>query len=120
MSYLKRLGKFILISGICIIVLGIILNTLYFFDIISSNIYNIMKLIIVLGTLFVNALLFGKNSKENGFILGLKLGAIYLVFMIIVKLVVSSSFDKRTFLYSLIILLVTSIGSFSGIRKKKK
>ena len=43
MNYLKKIGKILLITFISIVILGLILNTLYYFDIISNNIYNITR-----------------------------------------------------------------------------
>ena len=120
MSYLKRLGKILLSTFISIVALGFLLNVLYYFDIIEGNIYNIMKMIIVLICLFVNAFLLGKESLRHGIVEGLKLGAILLLIMIILKMITSSVFDIRTFIYSLIILLTTSVGAVISINKKEK
>lgn len=120
MNYLKRLGKVILFTLLSIIILGLLLNTLYYFDIISNNIYNIMKMIIVLTTLFINALILGKNTDKYGILEGLKLGAIFILIMIIIKIITNSTFDIRTFIYSIIIILTTSIGSIIGINKLQK
>ncbi len=120
MNYLKKIGKILLITFISIVILGLILNTLYYFDIISNNIYNIMKMIIVLLVLFISAFLLGKSSSKYGLVEGLKLGAIFLLIMIILKVINSSAFDIRTFIYSIIILLTTSIGAVIGINKKEK
>lgn len=118
MSYLKRLGKILLSTFISIVALGFLLNVLYYFDIIEGNIYNIMKMIIVLICLFVNAFLLGKESLRHGIVEGLKLGAIFLIIMIIIKLITNSSFDIRTLIYSLIILLTSSVGAVIGIKNK--
>ena len=120
MNYLKRLGKVILFTLLSIIILGLLLNTLYYFDIISNNIYNIMKMFIVLTTLFINALILGKNTDKYGILEGLKLGAIFILIMIIIKIITNSTFDIRTFIYSIIIILTTSIGSIIGINKLQK
>ena len=120
MNYLKKLGKFLLIIFSSILILGLLLNTLYYFDIVNNNIYNIMKMLIVLITLFVSALFFGKSSLKYGFVEGLKLGAIFLLVMIILKLITNSDFDIRTGIYSIIILLTTSVGAIIGINKKEK
>ena len=120
MQYLKKIGKFILFTLISIILLGLMLNALYYFDIISNNVYNIMKMVIILVILFINSLLLGKSSSKYGIVEGLKLGAIFLLFMVIIKLIIKSPFDIRTFIYSIIILLTTSIGAVIGINKKTK
>ncbi len=119
MNYLKRLGKIIVTTILSIIILGFILTTLYYFDIISNNIYNIMKMVIVLLSLFINAFFLGKNSSKYGLVEGLKLGAIVLIIMFIMKIFTSSSFDIRTVIYSIIILLTTSIASVIGINRKE-
>ena len=119
MNYLKKIGKFLLTTFISIIVLSFVLTTFYYFDIISNNIYNIMKMIIVIGSLFINSLLLGKNSNKYGIVEGLKLGAIFLIVIIIIKLITNSSFDIRTLIYSLIILLTSSVGAVIGINKKE-
>ena len=120
MNYLKKLGKSLLFTFISIILLGLLLNTLYYFNIINNNIYNIMKLIIVLVVLFINALLLGKNSSKYGILEGLKLGAIFLIIIIITKVITKNNFDIRTLIYSIIILLTTSVGAIIGINKKEK
>ncbi len=120
MNYLKKLGKYLLITFVSIIILGLLLNTLYYFDIINNNIYNILKMIIVLATLFVNAFFLGKSSLKYGIVEGLKLGTIFLLIMIIIKILTNNAFNIRTFIYSFIILLTTSIGSIIGINKKEK
>lgn len=79
-----------------------------------------MKLVIVLLILFINAFLLGKSSSKYGLVEGLKLGAIFLLIMIILKMITSSAFDIRTLIYSFIILLTTSVGAIIGINKKEK
>lgn len=119
MNYLKKLGKIIITTLLSIIILGFILTILYYFDIINNNIYNIMKMVIVILSLFINAFFLGKNSTKYGLVEGLKLGAIFLIIMFIIKIFTSNSFDIRTVIYGIIILLTTSIGSVIGINKKE-
>ena len=119
MNYLKKLGKIIITTLLSIIILGFILTILYYFDIISNNIYNIMKMVIVLLSLFINAFFLGKNSTKYGLVEGLKLGAIIIIIMFIMKIFTNSSFNIRTIIYSIIMLLTTSIGSVIGINKKE-
>ena len=118
MKYLKRIGRFILITFISIFALGFILNMLYYFEIINNNIYNILKMILILGVLFINALILGKTSSKQGIIEGLKIGVIFLLVMIILKLITDSPFNERTFIYSIIIILTTYVGTFIGIKYK--
>ena len=119
MNYLKKIGKFTLTLLLSIMILCFILSIFYYYDIINNNIYNIMKLIIVIATLFINAILLGKNTNKYGLVEGLKLGGIFIIIMIIIKAIFNSNFDIRFFIYSIIILLTTSVGSIIGINKKE-
>ena len=119
MNYLKKLGKIVITTLLSIIILGFILTILYYFDVINNNIYNIIKMIIVLLSLFINAYLLGKSSTKYGLVEGLKLGGIILIIMFILKITTNSSFDIRTIIYSIILLLTSSIGSIIGINKKE-
>jgi len=119
MNYLKKLSKFLLTTFISIIVLTFILTILYYFDVINNNIYNIMKMIIVIGSLFINSLLLGKNSNKYGLVEGLKLGAIFLIIMFIIKFT-NNLFDIRTLIYSFIILLTSGVGAVIGINRKNE
>ena len=119
MNYLKKIGKFTLTLLLSIMILCFLLSIFYYYDIINNNIYNIMKLIIVIATLFINAILLGKNTNKYGLVEGLKLGGIFIIIMIIIKAIFNSNFDIRFFIYSIIILLTTSVGSIIGINKKE-
>ena len=119
MNYLKKLCKIVITTILSIIILGFILTILYYFDVINNNIYNIIKMIIVLLSLFINAYLLGKSSTKYGLVEGLKLGGIILIIMLILKITTNSSFDIRTIIYSIILLLTSSIGSIIGINKKE-
>ena len=70
--------------------------------------------------IMIKAILAYKNTDKYGILEGLKLGAIFILIMIIIKIITNSTFDIRTFIYSIIIILTTSIGSIIGINKLQK
>ena len=118
MDYIKSLAKSFAITIISIFIASLLLTCLYYFNIISSNIYNIMKLIIILGTIFINSIITGKKAKKYGLIEGLKLGGLFIIVMIITQASTKNDFGIRTFIYSIIILLTAGIGGVIGINKK--
>ena len=59
-----------------------------------------------------------EDTNKYGILEGIKLGGIFLLIMVILKVVINSSFDIRTLIYSIIILLTTSVGAVIGINKK--
>ena len=117
MDYIKSLAKSFAITIISIFIASLLLTCLYYFNIISSNIYNVMKLIIFLGAIFINSIIIGKKAKKYGLIEGLKLGGLFIIVMIITQTKTKNDFGLKTFIYSIIILLTTGIG---GVIKKKK
>ena len=120
MNYLKKIGKILGSAFLSILVLGLILSTLYYFDLINNNVYNISKMLIVLISLFTYSYLLGKHSEKYGLIEGLKLGAFFLIIMILIKIIINDAFNIRTIIYIIIILLTTGIGGVLGINKKEK
>ena len=120
MNYLKKIGKILGGTFLSIIILGLILNIFYYFDLISNNVYNISKMLIILISLFIYSYLLGKYSEKYGLIEGLKLGSFFLIIMILIKILINDSFSIRTILYIIIILLTTGIGGVLGINKKEK
>ena len=78
MKYLKRFAKILLFIFMNLLILGFILSTLYYFNIINKNIYNIMKITITLIILFTSAFLSAKKCEKYGIIEGIKIGIIFL------------------------------------------
>ena len=118
MDYIKSLAKSFIITIISIIIASLLLTCLYYFNVIDSNIYNVTKLIIVLGSIFINSIILGRKSKKYGLVEGLKLGGIFLIAMIITLTFTKDNFGLNTFVYSIIILLTAGVGGVIGINKK--
>ena len=109
MDYIKSLAKSFAITIISIFIASLLLTCLYYFNIISSNIYNVMKLIIFLGAIFINSIIIGKKAKKYGLIEGLKLGGLFIIVMIITQASTKNDFGLKTFIYSIIILYFANI-----------
>lgn len=113
MKYLKSVLWFI----IPLLILSFIGSTMYYFEWLSPTIYKYIQLIIPLLSLFLGGLYLGKNSKENGWLEGLKQGSIIIFILFMISyLAFDIGFSLKGMIYYIIILLVHTLGSMIGIR----
>jgi len=111
-KYLKSFGY---LFGI-IIILTIILSTInYFINIPSKTI----KILIPILSLFISTIILGKNTKEKAYLEGIKFTSIYLIITTIIKLILKISFNYKTIIIYLTLLITGIIGSMIGINTKK-
>lgn len=115
--YLKVIG-YILIS---LLGLTLIMTTLNYFNLISNTTMNYFKLIIMLIVTFLGGISIGKRTVQKGWLEGLKFGAIFIVILFIFTyLGLEKGMNLRNFIYYLIILQATVLGSMIGISRKNK
>ncbi len=114
----KYFISFLYILGL-IFVLTLVLTVLNYFDVINGNVLNILKIVITILSTFVGGFLVGKNSNEKGYLEGIKLALIYVVFIFLLSILgFSDKITLNTFLYYAIIILSTMLGGMFGINKK--
>ena len=118
MNYLKVLGKsFIYIISILFISI-ILVTILNYFNILGTKLVTMFKIIIALVSIFVGGFIVGKNSKEKGWLEGIKLGLIILFILIIINyLILKQTFEIRNLIYYLILVSSCIFGSMIGISK---
>ena len=97
----------------------LLITTLYYFNAISPVTYNILKIVFLLASLFINSFILGRKSEKKGFIEGIKL-SIPLITIFLITTVINNSFSLKILLYYLIIILTASFGSIVGINTKKE
>ena len=93
-SYAYTLG--IIIVGTFIITL------LNYFNLLSSNIANILILIIVIASIFIGSFLLGKKSNKKGYLEGIKYSAIFILLLVIINLLFVKVFEIKSLIYFLI------------------
>jgi len=119
MAYLKKygLGLAYTIGGIIISLL--VVTIFYYFDIISNQVYQFFKLFIVLINIFVGSFMLGKRSTKNGYLEGIKFGAIILSLMF-VPTIIMAQFKIRLLIYYSTIVFTSTLGGMVGISRKGK
>lgn len=110
-SYAYTLG--IIIGGTFLI------TVLNYFNIFTSNLTNIIKLIIVIVSMFIGAFLLGKKSLKKGYFEGIKYGTLFTILLIIINLLFIKDFKLTSIVYFLIIIISSTFGSMLGINKKR-
>lgn len=121
LMYLKRLGKILLLTISLILILSFFTTILYYFNLLSSQIYNILKLFISLFSLFIGSYQIGKKAEKKGILEGIKLGGILIfLFLILHSILFQENLNFKLFFYDLILLLTSAIGGMLGINQKKE
>lgn len=118
MSYLKKYGLRLFFNVLELLVLLFIVTTIYYFDLINENSYKFIKLLILLGTIFINSFFLGKSSNKKGYIEGIRYGLILITLSFIFTLVMHK-FSFKIIIFYLIIMSISIFGSIFGINKKR-
>lgn len=119
MTYIKKYGINILYSIVGMIIFLGLLTILYYFDFIGDKTYQILKLIVLLGNIFIGSFLVGRSSERLGYLEGIKFGFLIL-FMMLIPTILFSKFRIRLLIYYLTIMGTSILGGMVGISKKKK
>lgn len=118
MNKIKKYLFHFLFTMIIFIIFFVLLTTLYHFNIISNNIYQVGKLLILLFTILISSIMLGKKASNKGYLEGLKLGIFIITLFFILILLTNSEIKIRLILYDAIILITSILGGMIGINKK--
>lgn len=120
MNYIKKLSKSLLISIISFIIL-LTVNTLFIYlNIFKGNIITITSIIIPILSIFIGSFILGNNISKKGWLEGLKLGILYIIFYTIINLIIYNNFNIKLLLYYSILVIGSILGGMIGITKKRK
>ena len=108
----------LLISLFILIVLSLIINLLYYYDVISTSSINYFKIMIIIISFFISGFILGKKTINKGYLEGIKLSIITIIIMILLSIILHS-FKISNILYYLITSISIIFGSMIGITKKK-
>lgn len=105
--------SFLYFIGI-ILISTIILTIIDYFSLFNTSIF---KLIIPILGIFISSFISGKKTTKLGYLSGLKLGGLIILFFIILVLLLDK-FNIKSLIYYLILLLTSTLGSMLGNIKK--
>ena len=118
MKSIKKYLTTLLSILLSVLLVTLILTTFYYYDLISTDTYKYLKIGTLLITLLLNGVVIGKNSIKNGYLDGIKLGLLLIIFCTLVT-IMNKSISIKLILYNIIILITTTFGSIIGINTKK-
>jgi len=120
MDFLKNSLKSLLYSFSIIIILTFIITFFNYFNIIGSKLLTVFKILIIMISMFIGGFIIGKNSKQKGWLEGIKLGLIITVIFVLFKyLGLNQKFIVTNIIYYFILIVSCTLGSMIGINKKK-
>ena len=115
-KYLKSIF-YILIS---ILIFGLLITILNYFNIINSNTINYLKLISIIISFIIGGIDIGRKGTNKGYLEGLKIAAISIVILLLLNILgFNKGISIDTIIYYLIITISTVLGSIIGINKKR-
>ena len=117
METVKKYSFRFLYTLIGITISLLLITTLYHFNLISSNIYQALKFILLLANILISGIILGKKATSKGYLEGIKLG-LFIILFTLLTLLTGEDLKLRILLYDIIILITSILGGMIGINKK--
>lgn len=121
MKIIKKYGKSISFFLIALLILNLIVSLLNLGGLMFTKTSDI---ILMIGMIIIYAVIgfsFGKTALKNGYMEGLKIGVCLLAFLILINLIFYQTvFSFERFLYYVVLILTSILGSMVGINRQKK
>lgn len=118
MKTVKRYSISILSIVLSLMVATLLLTTLYYFDYISTGTYKFFKIGTLIVALIANSIVLGRSSIKKGYLDGIKLGVMLIIFCTLVS-IMQKNISIKLILYNIIILISSTLGSMIGINTKR-
>ncbi len=121
MKYLKTSAKIIGIMIVILLLFTLFITFFNYFNIIGKKMVTILEIIGPILTLFIGGFLIGKESKQKGWLEGLKLSFLFLVLIILFNyLGLHNHLEVKNLIYYLILTITCMFGSMIGINKNQQ
>ena len=118
MKTIKKYTLTLLSITISLLLITLLLTTLYYFDYINTDTYKFLKITTLIITLIINSIVLGRSSSKNGYLDGIKLGIMLIIFCTLSS-IINKNISIKLILYNLIILITATVGSMIGINTKR-
>lgn len=113
----KKTLNAVIIIFILLFIATLLINILYYFDIISSNVVKYLKMLSIILSFLFGGIYMGKNSPNKGYIYGLRLSLI-VIFTFLISGIIFNNLCFSRIIYYLITTFCITFGSMIGINKK--
>ena len=109
----------IILYFVIIFVCSIVISLIHYFSIFNDNIIHILKIIVPIMAILLSSFRIGRCASKNGSLEGLKFGGIIIFITLLISLV-SKSFNIKSLIFYIILLISSMLGSMVGITRKNK
>lgn len=118
MKYLKTSAKIVGIMTAMLLIFTLLITFFNYFNMIGKKTVTILEIIGPVLTLFVGGFLIGKESKQKGWLEGLKLALIFIVLIVLFNyLGLRNHLEIKNLIYYLILTITCMFGGMIGINK---
>lgn len=118
MNYLRKLLFSLLITIIIFNVLIFLATIFNYFNIINTNVLNVILVMCLIVSLIIGGVYIGKNTVKRGYLEGIKLGIIFSLIILIINIFMHESINLKDLIFYLILTTSSTFGSMIGINKK--
>ncbi len=117
----KKYGEAFLLILVLLTFFSMLVTLLGYFNILSEKITQLSILFSTMITLFIGGVYLGKKSEKKGWLEGIKIGLfIVFLFFLISYLGLDQGINLKTFIYYLILIASSMLGSMLGINRKQE
>lgn len=118
MKDLKKYGVCLLFLMIFLLISLSFTTIFHYINVLSAKTSSLFNFIFLLIGTFLCGYKNGKESTKNGWLEGIKLSALFLLFLNIIDIVFfKTSYDLPFFLFQLLLAFILTFGSMLGINK---
>ncbi len=123
MIILDRIKNYLIslsLSMVLIIILAFFINVLNYFDLLNNNLYKFILVITTIFSISIGSYILGTKTDNKGYLNGLIYGIITVLLFIIISFILGNNLSLSSFVYYLIIVIISSIGGSVGINRKNQ
>lgn len=121
MLFLKNIGKAIGFSLLSLLLLTFVITLLNYIGLFGMTIVKAFRYITPFFSFFIGGIMIGKNSHNKGWLEGMKLGLISIIFLFIFNfLALDKGYTVANLICYMLVFLGSVLGSMIGINMKKE
>lgn len=119
MKSLLTYGKALFINIISLLITLFFITILYYYNVLDDKTYQLLKLIILLITIFIQSFSLGKKAVKKRYLSGISYGCIIII-LLLIPTIFTHNFQFKLIFYYFIILGTSVLGSLFGFPKEKR
>ena len=117
----KKYGEVFLLVLVLLAFFSMLVTLFGYFNILSEKVTQLFILFSTMLTLFLGGIYLGKKCEKKGWFEGIKIGILMVVFFFLISyLGLDQGINLKSFLYYIILIASSMLGSMLGINRKEE